>query len=58
MHEEISELLEKGAIKKVERAQEEFLSNLFLAGKKDRGNRSVIFLKKLNTFNLYEHFKV
>ena len=31
---EISELLEKGAIQKVETAQEEFLSNHFLVGKK------------------------
>ena len=45
---EISEFLEKGPILKAETAQEEFLSNIFLVGKKDGGNRPVINLKKLN----------
>ena len=53
-----TELLEKGAIQKAEAAQEEFLSNLFLVGNKDEGNRPVINLKKLNTFSPYEHFKM
>ena len=55
---EISELLEKGAVQKAQTVQEEFLSNLFLVGKKDRGNCPVINLKKLNTFIPYEHFKM
>ena len=51
-------LLEKRAIQKTETPREKFLSNPFLAGKKDGGNRSVINLKKLNTFIPYKHFKM
>ena len=52
---EISKV-EKGAIQKAETAQEEFLSNIFLVGKKDGGNRSVINLKKLDAFISNEYF--
>ena len=58
---EKSELLEKGVIQKTEyqkTAQEEFLSTIFLVGKKDGGNRPVINLKKPNAFIHYEHFKM
>ena len=58
---EISELLEKGVIQKTEyqkTAQEEFLSTIFLVGKKDGGNCPVINLKKPNAFIHYEHFKM
>ena len=51
-------LLEKGAIQKTETPREKFLSNPFLGGKKDGGNRPVINLKKLNTFIPYKHFKM
>ena len=54
---EISKL-EKGAIQKAETAQEEFLSNIFLVGKKDGGNRPVINLKNLDTFIPNEYFKM
>ena len=47
---EISELLEKVAIQKVETAQEKFMTNIFLVEKKDGGNYTVINLKKLNAF--------
>ena len=47
---EISELLEKVAIQKVETAQEKFMTNIFLVEKKDGGNYAVINLKKLNAF--------
>ena len=46
---EISQLLEKGAIQKGETAKEEFLSNLFLEGK-DGGNSPELNLKKLNQY--------
>ena len=55
---EISELLEKGAIQEAETAQEEFLSNIFLVGKKNGGDCPVINLKKLNAFIPYEPFKM
>ena len=54
---EISELLEKGAIQKVKTAQEKFISNIFLVGKNDGGNYAVINLKKLNPFIRCEHSK-
>ena len=54
MDQEISELLEKGAIQKVETANE-LLSNIFLVGK-DRGNLQV--MKKLDTFIPNKHFKM
>ena len=47
---EVLEMLEKGAIKKVIPTQGQFLSNLFLAGKKDWGNQPVVNLKNLNKF--------
>ena len=40
MDQEISELLEKGAIREAEKVQEEFLSNIFLVGKEDGGKPS------------------
>ena len=36
----------------------QFLSNLFLADKSDRGKRPVINLKNLNSFIPYQHFKM
>ena len=55
MEKEIKEMLKKGVIKKVsqhkdQHAQNEFLSNLFLARKKDGGYRPVTNLKTLNQF--------
>ena len=47
-----------GAIQEAKKAQEEFLCNFFLVGKKDEGSCMVINLKKLNTFISYEHFKM
>ena len=55
---EVKEMLEKGAISKVSHQEGEFLSQLFLVGEKDEGNRSVINLKNLNKFVPYHHFKM
>ena len=45
---ELKEMLRKGAIMRTQPTQGEFLSNLFLMGKKDEGYRPVINLKMLN----------
>ena len=37
---------------------QEFLSNLFLIDKSDGGKRPVINLSSLNSFILYQHFKI
>ena len=59
MSKEISEMLEKGAIEKVDyQSQSQFLSHLFLRAKKIGGMRSILNLKKLNNFVKYQHFKM
>ena len=55
---EIKKMFRKGAIKRTQPVQGEFLSNLFLVGKKGEGNRSVINLKILNQFVPFFHFKM
>ena len=55
---ELKEMLRKGAIRRTQSVQEEFLSNLFIVGKKDLDYRSVISLKMLNQFIPFLHFKV
>ncbi len=37
---------------------EGFISSMFIVPKKDGGNRTVINLKPLNQFLVYEHFKM
>ena len=51
-------MLQKGAIQQVSHTQGEFLSNLFLVGKKEGGNWPIINLKKLNKNVPYDHFKM
>ena len=58
VEQEILEMLVKGAIQKVQHCPGEFLSNMFLVGKKDGGNRPVINLKQLNELVPYQKFKM
>ena len=51
-------MLRKGAITLCTHQTGEFISNLFLVGKKDGGHRPVINLKHLNQFVPYQHFKM
>ena len=51
-------MLQKGAIIEVLPCKDQFLSPVFLVPKKDRGNRPVINLKKLNQYIEYQHFKM
>ena len=51
-------MLMKGSIMRIQPAKGEFLSNLFLVGKKDGGYHSVINWKRLNQFISFLHFKM
>ena len=55
---DISEMLQKGAIQVVSPMNGDFLSSVFLVKKKDGGNRPVINLKELNSYVTYQHFKM
>ena len=51
---EIQEMLQKGAIRPALPIKDQFVSNVFLVGRKDGGHRPVT--KKLNKFCLYFGF--
>ena len=51
-------MLRKGSIMRIQPAKGEFLSNLFLVGKNDRGYHPVINFKRLNQFIPFLHFKM
>ena len=51
---EIQEMLEKDTVRKVPQTTHQFLNNLFLVEKKDRGCRTVINLRNFNSFLPYE----
>ena len=53
---EITALLNKGALNKVEPVSGQFRSNIFLVPKRDGKSRPVINLKDLNAFIQYDHF--
>lgn len=55
---EITEMLRKGAIRMYQNQPGQFLSALFLVGKKDGGHRPVINLKSLNKHIPYQYFKM
>ena len=58
VNQEIQSMLEKGAVQIVHPVEKQFLSNIFLVGKKEGGNRPVINLKELNNHFPYQHFKM
>ena len=55
---EIKEVLKKGAIRKVQLSNREFVSNLFFVNKKDGDQTPVINLKQLNMYIPYCHFRM
>ena len=51
---EIENMLKKGAIQQTEHQVGKILSNIFLVGKRDEGNRPVVNLRYLNQFIPYQ----
>ena len=51
-------MLDKDAIREAIHCKDQSVSHLFLASKKDVGQRSVINLEELNTLIPYKHFKM
>lgn len=56
--EEISQMLEKGAIIKLDPSSDQFLSSIFTVSKKDGGDRPVVDSKKLNSLIHCPHLKM
>jgi hypothetical protein len=57
--EEIVQLLQKGVLCEAQHEPDEFISNVFLRPKKEKGRyRMILNLKKLNEFVTYHHFKM
>ena len=54
---EISELLDKGAIQFSEWEEDQYISNIFIVPKPNGKYRPIINLRYLNFFIRYEHFK-
>ena len=54
VNQEISDMLKKGTIREYKSNSNQFVSTLFLVGKKDGGNRLRINLKKLNKLIQYQ----
>ena len=55
---EIENMLKMGILQQAEHQAGELLSNIFLVGKRDGGNRPVMNLRYLNQFIPYQHFKM
>ena len=54
-------MLQKNAVEKVKTLKsdnKQFFSTLFIRPKKDGGLRPIFNLKKMNSFTVYEHFKM
>jgi hypothetical protein len=59
MQQEIDKLVDKGILVPSEHEQGEFVSNVFLRPKKEKGRFRMIFnLTQLNEFVEYHHFKM
>jgi hypothetical protein len=59
LEEEIKELVRKGVLERVKHTPGEYISNVFLREKKDKGKfRMILNLKKLNEYIKDEHFKM
>ena len=58
VEQEISGLIEKGAIEVTSHQPGQVLSSLFLREKKDGSHRPILNLRKLNQFIPYHHFKM
>ena len=58
VNQEISDMLKKGTTREYQSNSNQFLSTLFLVGKKDGGNRLMINLKNLNKLIQYQQFKM
>jgi len=56
--EEVTQMIQKGAIKEVSPSEDQLLSPIFVVPKKDSGFRPVINLKHLNSHVEYLHFKM
>ena len=55
---EIGKMLKKGAIQQKQHEAEEFLSNIFLVGKRDGRNQPVVNSRYLNQLIPHQHFKL
>lgn len=54
----IQKMLGEGTIRSVPPIKDQFVSNVFLVDKKDRGRHPVLNLENSNTFVPYHHFKM
>ena len=54
----MEDLLKKGAVEQVCPQKDQFLSNIFIVKKKDRGSRPAISLKELSQYIFFLHFKM
>ena len=55
---EISKLVNKGVIQKVQPEATQFISSIFLRPKPDGSKRLILNLKKINENVVYHHFKM